>query len=447
MSIDEKAKSFAINAHAGQVRKSEKEKPMIIHPINTANILKEYGFDANVVAAGYLHDVVEDTKYTIDDIEKEFGEDIKSLVDGNTEPDKSLSWEERKEHTITRVKDLDIRHKAVVCADKISNLEDLMILFEKQGKYDFSSFKRGYDKQKWYHENVYKSLINNEDENNPMFIRYKKLIDHIFNNEKEDEFIKDTIFKDKEDEYNKLLKLHYRKKELSKLKSILHMNPYIIEFTGTPRTGKTTLMNNLNDFFKKGGFKVITLEEFTTSDKYKKEIYPTLKDQSKSEINTQIPKYVLSQLEDALKQDVDIIMIDRSLVDRMIWIDRLYLKDEFKKEEYEEYISTYIPIIKENIDTIIATYADSMTSLKRDYFANLSLEKRNFLNIQNIEEYNTSLKNIEELSSENNINLHLIDTSDKNQRDISIMITEDILSDMRDKYIKQLQLEFNKEII
>ena len=140
-------------------------------------------------------------------------------------------------------------------------------------------------------------------------------------------------------------------------------------------------------------------------------------------------------------------MIDRSLVDRMIWIDRLYLKDEFKKEEYEEYINTYIPIIKEKIDTIIATYADSMTSLKRDYFANLSLEKRNFLNIQNIEEYNTSLKNIEKLSSENDINFHLIDTSAKNQRDISIMITEDILSDMRDKYIKQLQLEFNKEII
>lgn len=82
MDIKKKAKDFAICAHKGQVRKSDKEKPMIIHPINVGNILEEYGFDENVVAAGYLHDVVEDTKYTIEDIENFFGKDIASLVMG-----------------------------------------------------------------------------------------------------------------------------------------------------------------------------------------------------------------------------------------------------------------------------------------------------------------------------------------------------------------------------
>ena len=67
MNIKDKAKEFAINAHKGQIRKSNKEKPMIIHPINVADILSEYGFDDNVVAAGYLHDVIEDTKYTKED--------------------------------------------------------------------------------------------------------------------------------------------------------------------------------------------------------------------------------------------------------------------------------------------------------------------------------------------------------------------------------------------
>lgn len=65
---------------------------MVIHPINAGEILKEYGFDDNVIAAGYLHDVVEDTKYTKEDIEKLFGSDIASLVMGASEPDKSLSW-------------------------------------------------------------------------------------------------------------------------------------------------------------------------------------------------------------------------------------------------------------------------------------------------------------------------------------------------------------------
>ena len=68
MNIREKAKLFAIKAHKGQIRKSDKEKPMIIHPINVANILSEYGYDDNVVAAAYLHDVIEDTKYTKEDL-------------------------------------------------------------------------------------------------------------------------------------------------------------------------------------------------------------------------------------------------------------------------------------------------------------------------------------------------------------------------------------------
>ena len=71
MTIEEKALEFAITAHKGQVRKSEPDKPMIFHPINVGNILKEYGFDSNVIAAGYLHDVVEDTKHTFDDIKNE----------------------------------------------------------------------------------------------------------------------------------------------------------------------------------------------------------------------------------------------------------------------------------------------------------------------------------------------------------------------------------------
>ena len=102
---------------------------MIIHPINVANILSEYGYDDNVVAAAYLHDVIEDTKYTKEDLLNEFNDDIVSLVLGATEEDKSLSWEERKTITIDKVKYLDLRHKAVVCADKISNLEDMRIIF------------------------------------------------------------------------------------------------------------------------------------------------------------------------------------------------------------------------------------------------------------------------------------------------------------------------------
>lgn len=437
-----KARKFAIEAHRGQRRKSDKEKPMIIHPINVGMILEEYGYDDNVISAGYLHDVIEDTKYTYEDILENFGEDIASLVNGASEQDKSLSWEERKQETIDRVKTLDSRHKAVVCADKISNLEDLRIIFEIKGDYDFSSFNRGFDKQKWYYNEVYNSLIENE-ESSEMFIRLKSLIDHIFNDDKNDDYVRNIIFEDKKDEYEELLKIHYRKEEVYKLRNVLSKKvPYVIEFTGTPRTGKTSLINNLLDFFKKKGFTVEVLEEFTTSKKYKKEIYPTLKDKYKSVVNTEIPKYVLKQLEEAVDNNPDIIIIDRSLFDRLIWVDRLYLKEGMTEEEYNNYKKLYVPLIKKKIDIVISTYTDSITALKRDYNANLSLEKRNFLNESNVDEYNKSLLNMEILARKEDIDFHLFDTTNKNQREISFDIVNAILKDMREKYINLALKEF-----
>ena len=443
MNIREKAKLFAIKAHKGQIRKSDKEKPMIIHPINVANILSEYGYDDNVVAAAYLHDVIEDTKYTKEDLLNEFNDDIVSLVLGATEEDKSLSWEERKTITIDKVKDLDLRHKVVVCADKISNLEDMRIIFEVNGKRDFSAFKRGFDKQKWYYTEVYNSLIYNEDKDYVMFSRLKLLIDDIFYDNKHDE-LERKIFEGREDEYNKLIRLHYRKQEVYKMISVLDKNkPYVIEFTGTPRTGKTTLMNNLYDFFKKGGFTTSTLEEFTTSQRYKKEIYPRLKNEYKSVINTEIPKYVLENLNMAIDKNNDIILIDRSLFDRMIWMDRLYNKNGVTEREYNDYIDKYTKIINDKIDIVIGLYTDSLTSLRRDYTANASLEKRTFLSEDNINEYNNSLMNMKELSNKENINFYLFDTTDKSERDISFEILDTILTDMRKKYIKLLNDEFN----
>lgn len=443
MNIEKRALRFAIKAHKGQVRKSDPDKPMIIHPINVANILREYGFDSLVIAAGYLHDVVEDTKYGEKYIQKIFGDDITSLVMTASEPDKTLDWEERKKHTIEVIKKADLRHKAVVCADKISNLEDLRIIFESNQKVDFRAFNRGFDSQKWYYESIYKSLIENEDENYPMFVRLKEIIDYIFENKKNDNYVKNIIFNDKSDEYNKLLQLHYKKQEIKKMVGIIDNTiPYVIEFTGTPRTGKTTLINNLYDFFKKAGFVVEILEEFTTSKKYKKEIWPTLKDKYKSVVNTEIPKHVLRQLEDALKKKPEIIIVDRSLFDRTIWIDRLYLKGGITEEEYKNYFDIYTPLIKEKINIVISTYTDSITSLKRDYEANLSLEKRNFLNEDNINEYNTSLINMEKYANSCGINFYKFDTTGRSQREISIDVANTILSDMKKFYIEQMNKFF-----
>lgn len=178
--VIEKALMFATLAHSGQVRKSETDKPQIVHPMAVAQLLIEYGADNNLIAAGALHDVVEDTKYELEDIKRVFGEDIADLVNSASEPDKSKSWEERKLHTINNTRNLNIRKKLLITADKINNIESLERLFKQKGQKDFSAFKRGEEKQEWYYRNIYESLVENEDKLNPLFIRLEQGINNVF---------------------------------------------------------------------------------------------------------------------------------------------------------------------------------------------------------------------------------------------------------------------------
>ena len=439
MSLKQRAKNFAIKAHKGQVRKNEPDKPMIMHPISVGNLLEEYGYSDEIIAAGYLHDVVEDTKYTIDDIRNEFGEKIANLVMGASEPDKKLSWEERKQHTIDETKKLPLENKLVICADKINNLEDLWIKFEKFGERDFSLFKRGEEQQKWYYTNVYQSLIYNENENLPIFKRLKSILDNVFD-EHEDMYLKNVIFIDNEEYYKNLKKLHAAKMELQRLKKLSSLSkPFVIEFSGTPRNGKTTTINNLYDFFKKGGFKVTLIEEFTTSKYYKEEFLPKYKDVSISKLNELIVEKVAHQLEKAIQKNVDIILIDRSLNDRQIWNYRRFVKNEMLEDVYLNLKEKYSKISKDLIDYLVITYADPIVSLKRDYNSSLALEKRNFLNVDNIKEYNESLKDLSDLFKTSVNNFILLDTSDMNMNDVSIEVANKIMIAMRQKYIESFK--------
>ncbi len=443
MNLKERAKIFAINAHMGQIRKNEPDKPMIMHPISVGMLLEEYGYDESVIAAGYLHDVVEDTKYTIEDIENEFGDEVANLVMGASEPDKSLSWEERKAHTIEETKKLPLRNKVVICADKINNLEDLMIKFQKSGERDFSAFKRGEEQQRWYYTSVYESLLYGEDENLPIFKRLKNVLDIVFA-QKEDLYLRDTIFGDNTEYYEKLKKLHAQKVELQKLKALSPLSkPFVIEFSGTPRTAKTTTINNLYDFFKKGGFKVSIVEEFTTS-KYYKEVFKTkYKDVSSTESNMAIIEEVTKQLENALNSDKEIILIDRSINDRQIWNYRRYVRGEMPEELYQKSREKYIAISNERIDFLVITYAEPLTSLKRDYYSSLALEKRRFLNIDNINEYNRSLKDLQKLFEESVEDFILLDTTPMSMNDVSVEVASQIILAMRKRYIKSFKEKYN----
>ncbi len=135
------AAQYAREKHAGQVRKST-GKPFYTHLDRAADTLMALGAPEQVVAATYLHDVVEDTgasmqdPVTFDDVEAAFDRDIRTLVQGASEHTKDASWADRKRHTVTYLRgDLPDDRVAdplpaeptdgmllVVGADKLDNL-------------------------------------------------------------------------------------------------------------------------------------------------------------------------------------------------------------------------------------------------------------------------------------------------------------------------------------
>lgn len=140
---------FATERHSGQVRKGT-EIPFITHPMETMTILVSMNANTNLLIAGLLHDTVEDTDTTLEEIETLFGSDVAKLVGGHTE-DKSRSWEERKETEMRDTFDAPLRLKMLVLADKLANLRSIYRDYMSIGEDLWKRFNAGAEKQAWYY--------------------------------------------------------------------------------------------------------------------------------------------------------------------------------------------------------------------------------------------------------------------------------------------------------
>lgn len=127
ISIVVRATNFAAQKHRGQTRKDAVGTPYINHPIALTELLVNIGkvTDRNVLAAALLHDTVEDTDATLEEIEENFGEIICGIVREVTD-DKSLPSPERKRLQIENAGKISFEAKLVKLADKISNLQDMI---------------------------------------------------------------------------------------------------------------------------------------------------------------------------------------------------------------------------------------------------------------------------------------------------------------------------------
>ena len=177
--------TYATVAHMGQTRKGTLI-PYIVHPFEVAQILTAAGADAEVICAGLLHDTVEDTDASLEDIRTLFGDKVASLVDGASE-DKSKTWQERKQHTIDYLaKEADLDELLLACADKLANMRAMAHDYAAIGDQLWERFNAGRNQLSWYygsltevleplHEyEMYWELVNLYQE---VFVKYYRRLD------------------------------------------------------------------------------------------------------------------------------------------------------------------------------------------------------------------------------------------------------------------------------
>ena len=129
-----RAFKFAYELHQGQYRKSG--EPYICHPVAVAGLLRDLGGSSAMIAAGFLHDVVEDTDITIEQIEEHFGAEVRLLVEGVTKLSK-FNFKSKTESQAENFRRMflamaqDIRVIVVKLADRLHNMRTLQFMSEE----------------------------------------------------------------------------------------------------------------------------------------------------------------------------------------------------------------------------------------------------------------------------------------------------------------------------
>ncbi len=154
---------FASYAHQDEFRKGT-TIPYIVHPLDVVSILMKNGASEDLVIAGVLHDVLEDTPHSRKEIRKNFGDSIGALVEGASESEaltkglsndeKKKTWKLRKTERIEKVKTSGRELRLLICADKLANIRDLLADLHLQGESVWAKFNSTKEEQAWYYREM-----------------------------------------------------------------------------------------------------------------------------------------------------------------------------------------------------------------------------------------------------------------------------------------------------
>ncbi|MBI5405446.1 bifunctional (p)ppGpp synthetase/guanosine-3',5'-bis(diphosphate) 3'-pyrophosphohydrolase [Candidatus Kaiserbacteria bacterium] len=150
-----KAIQFAARKHHGQFRKETEPLPCITHLFSVALLVAEDGADDNVVTAALLHDTIEDTPTTREEIVAAFNERVAELVESVSEVKEAggeiLDWKGRKTHYLAHLEDASDDALLIALADKVDNVESWNETFEKEGATFLQHWKRPQEEYLWFY--------------------------------------------------------------------------------------------------------------------------------------------------------------------------------------------------------------------------------------------------------------------------------------------------------
>ena len=184
MELVSEAIAFAVKAHDG-MRRKKNEIPYILHPMEAAVIVGTMSNDQNLIAAAALHDVVEDTDVTIEEVEERFGKRVRELVEAETEDKRAdmppeESWRIRKEESLELLKNTDdIAVLIVWLGDKLANMRSLYRDFKVEGNEMWQRFnQKDVNEQAWYYRSIVKLTERLSDTS--AWLEYKTLTELVF---------------------------------------------------------------------------------------------------------------------------------------------------------------------------------------------------------------------------------------------------------------------------
>ncbi len=225
--------------------------------------------------------------------------------------------------------------------------------------------------------------------------------------------------------------------EILSMKNIVRQRrPIVIEFCGSPKSGKSSCINSLNLFLKRNGFKTGIVTEQAS-------ICP-IKDKHNPTFNTWTVNSTISELNALLdprrSEQLDIVICDRAIFDALCWFNWMFFNKRALEEEEYKTITDYITLARwsNKIDIVYVFVADPKTSIDREYAHLLTRKEGSIMNLRTLSQYRECIESAKNKFGDKFRMIQQIDTSELDQNAVSKEVTHSILEKLKELLIERV---------